>query len=189
MLLPHRPSLNEKIFFFISGFITSAPFPFLVTSLASYFLVLNLPELSAQLISIVVIAPILEEFAKAYPLFYRHGETEKSLMTLGFLTGLGFGLAEFLFYVFVIGVPVFIRIPGLIFHSTNTAVTAYGIGKNKSLFYYLIAVGLHSLSNFSAITGNLWLWGSIGAIIISYILAKILYRRAKEEPIDHWTQK
>jgi len=44
---------------------------------------------------IVILAPFIEELAKVFPLFYRHGETERSLVTLGLLIGLGFGVAEF----------------------------------------------------------------------------------------------
>jgi len=33
---------------------------------------------------IVILAPFIEELAKVFPLFYRHGETERSLVTLGF---------------------------------------------------------------------------------------------------------
>ena len=43
----------------------------------------------------VVLVPFVKELAKVYPLFYMHGEIERSLVTLGLLTGLGFGEAEF----------------------------------------------------------------------------------------------
>jgi hypothetical protein len=55
---------------------------------------------------VVVGASFVEELAKVFPLFYRHGETEPSLVTLGLLTGLSFGEAEFVEYVFLTGAPV-----------------------------------------------------------------------------------
>ena len=54
--------------------------------------------LSAALL-VVVLAPFIEELAKVFPLFYRHGETQRSLVSLGLLIGLGFGIAEFVEYV------------------------------------------------------------------------------------------
>ena len=186
MNTPHRPKLNEKLFFFFSGAITSAPFPFLVTSLLSYFLMLNLTQYWAFLITVSFVAPVLEEFAKAYPLFYRHGETQKSLMTLGFLVGLGFGIAEFLFYVFFLNAVPLVRLPALLFHATNTSIVAYGIAKNKAFSFYLIAVFFHFLNNFSLLSDSFWIVGAAIATFGSYILAWSLYRKTTEEPIDHW---
>ena len=51
-----------------------------------------------------MIAPFIEELAKVFPLFYRHGETERSIVMLGILIGLGFGITEFVLYVAVLGV-------------------------------------------------------------------------------------
>jgi len=186
-MIPHRPKLGEKIFFFISGAIISSPFPILVNSIVSYALMINLPRFSATLISAALIAPVLEEFAKAYPLFFRHGETEKSIMILGFLTGLGFGIAEFLFYVYILKVPALIRVPTLLFHATNTMIIAHGIGQNKSFRFYLFAVWLHFLNNFSALYGNAWFVGGIFATIVSYAFAWYFYRKSTEQTIEHWT--
>jgi len=59
-------------------------------------LVAILPVFIAESVLIVVFAPIIEEFAKAYHLFYRRGETGKSIFILEFLVGLGFGISKFL---------------------------------------------------------------------------------------------
>ena len=75
--------------------------------------------------SAVIFAPFIEEFAKVFPLYYRHGETERSIMNLAVLTGLEFGVTEFVLYVFTLGVPFISRIPGLIFHASSTGITAY----------------------------------------------------------------
>jgi RsiW-degrading membrane proteinase PrsW (M82 family) len=61
---------------------------------------------------IIVLDPFIEEILKVSPLFYRHGETERSLETLGLSIGLGFGIAEFVEYVVFGGVPFIVRIPG-----------------------------------------------------------------------------
>ena len=82
----HNPSIKEKIFFFISGLLVSVPFALF---LAQFYDFLPL------LISGVVMAPFIEELAKVFPLFYRHGETQRSIVNLGVLIGLGFGITEF----------------------------------------------------------------------------------------------
>lgn len=184
--MTHRPKFGEKLFFFLSGAIISTPFPILVNSLASYFLIFKLPTFAGLVISLSIVGPLLEEFAKAYPLFYRHGETEKSLVGLGFLAGLGFGIAEFLFYVFFLKTPVFIRIPPLFFHAANTSLVAYGISQNKPGRFYLLAVFLHFLNNFTALLGGFWFIFGIVATLTSYALAWLFYKKAKEKNIDFW---
>jgi RsiW-degrading membrane proteinase PrsW (M82 family) len=143
----HKPSLREKLFFFSSGIIVSIP---LASFFESFFSSPFSPTY-ASLLTIVVIAPIIEEFAKAYPLFYRHGETKKSIMTLGFLVGLGFGIIEFLEYVLILKVPVIVRLPGIFFHAASTSIVGYGIANKKPAAFYAIAVSLHFANNFAAL--------------------------------------
>jgi len=184
-ILPHRPKVSEKLFFFLSGILISAPFPFLVDSLIAYALYLSLPAFSAAIISIALISPILEEFAKAFPLFFRHGETEKSLFNLGFLTGLGFGVAEFLFYVLALGVPPLLRLPAILFHATNTSIVAYGIGRGKSFQFYALAVLLHFVNNFALMAFS---WGTIVYYVVtltSLVTAFILYTRTSERQLAY----
>ena len=92
-----------------------------------------MPLFFAQVCSSVIFAPFVEEFAKVFPLIYRHGETERSLLDLGILVGLGFGVTEFALYVFTLGAPVLSRVPGVIFHASSTGITAYGIAKKKPI--------------------------------------------------------
>ena len=106
----------------------------------------------ADLVLVVALAPFIEEFAKAIPLAYRHGETQRSLMTMGFLVGLGFGIIEFIEYVFVGDVFFVYRIPGVFFHAVSTSIVGHGIAEKKPLRFYLIAVGLHALNNIIAVT-------------------------------------
>ena len=72
-------------------------------------------------------------------------------MTLGVLTGLGFGITEFILYTFVLGAPLFSRLPGLIFHSASAGITTYGIIKNQPFRFYIFSVTLHSINNIVSI--------------------------------------
>ncbi len=179
---PHRPKLKEKTFFFISGIIVSVPMTLLFGALTSDFLG-NLSFIFANLISLLIFTPLIEEFAKAFPLFYRHGETERSIFILGFLVGLGFGISEFFLYVFAFGVPFPLRLPGILFHAASTSIIAFGIAKKNPIPFYLIAVGLHFLNNLSAI----FLFGTIGIIVAnlgSYYLSWRFYNETSERFIE-----
>ena len=179
---PHRPDLEEKLFFLLSGIIVSIPISLLFETVPNSFLK-TIPPLIATVLSVVILAPFIEEFAKAYPLFYRHGETERSLFILGFLVGLGFGITEFVLYVFVLGIPVYLRLPGIFFHAASASIIAYGIATRRPLTFYLIAVGLHLLNNFSAVFES----GGIGVLvanITAYYLSWHFYRKTTENVID-----
>jgi RsiW-degrading membrane proteinase PrsW (M82 family) len=179
----HRPSVREKFFFFISGVIISVPLTLLVERFSGS-LCVALPVFYATLCSTAIFAPLIEEFAKAYPLFYRHGETERSIFTLGFLVGLGFGISEFLVYVFALGVPIPLRVPGIFFHAASVSITAYGIATKRPIQFYLIAVALHFSNNFSAMFGPFWIIGGVAATVITYIISWRLYRKTSERMIE-----
>lgn len=170
----HKPSLKEYAFFFASGILVSIPF-------ATFFESLYPAGASAALL-IIVLAPFIEELAKVFPLFYRHGETERSLVTLGLLIGLGFGIAEFVEYVALIGVPPIVRIPGIIFHASSATITAYGIAKKNPLPYYLMAVALHVANNFFAVAADLFSLFAV-VLITVYLLAWRYYHLASKEKI------
>ena len=171
----HRPTLREKIFFFISGLLVSVPFALFLSQFYDF-----LP----LLISSALIAPFIEELAKVFPLFYRHGETERSIVMLGVLIGLGFGITEFVLYAVLLGVPPIVRFPGIVFHASSAAITAYGIAKKKPLPFYLIAVGLHMVNNFVAIVYADLFWAlfvQLGVLILVYYLAWHFYRKASKD--------
>jgi RsiW-degrading membrane proteinase PrsW (M82 family) len=171
----HKPSIRELIFFFISGILLSFPFALVFEQLSS---VVSLA------LTIVFLGPFLEELAKVFPLFYRHGETERSIVTLGILIGLAFGITELVLYVFLAGQPLVVRIPGLIFHSSWAAITAYGIAKKNPLPYYLIAVALHITINFFALEAlPLGLFVEIIVLVTAYLLAWRFYHQASKEKI------
>jgi RsiW-degrading membrane proteinase PrsW (M82 family) len=175
----HRPSLKEKLFFLISGVITSVPLTLFVSNFTDSLCVV-LPLTYATICSVALFTPFVEEFAKAYPLFYRHGETVKSLFTLGFLVGLGFGLTEFLLYVIVLRGSVLIRLPGIFFHAASTSITAYGIATKRAWVFYLIAVALHFANNVAAIFDPFWIVVGPVAIAITYLCSWYLYRQTSE---------
>jgi RsiW-degrading membrane proteinase PrsW (M82 family) len=110
----HKPGTKEKLFFFLSGIITSVPLTLFVSTFTDS-LCVSLPIFYAQLCSVAIFTPFVEEFAKVFPLFYRHGETTRSIFSLGFIVGLGFGLTEFVLYVFMLNQPISVRLPGIIF--------------------------------------------------------------------------
>ncbi len=179
---PHRPKITEKIFFLISGIIVSVPMTLLFGTLTNNFLG-NVSFVFANLISLLIFTPFIEEFAKAFPLFYRHGETQRSMFVLGFLVGLGFGLSEFFLYVFVFGVPFPVRLPGILFHAASTSIIAYGIAVRNPVPFYLLSVGLHFLNNFSAVF-ELGVVGIFVANIGAYYLSWHFYNLTSEKFID-----
>ncbi|MEM3404544.1 MAG: PrsW family glutamic-type intramembrane protease [Nitrososphaeria archaeon] len=180
----HKPSIREQFFFLLSGMIISVPLTlFINTSIASFLEGLFHPFYIA-LLSTAILAPITEEFAKSYPLFYRHGETERSIFKLGFLTGLGFGISEFFLYVLVYRAPVFIRLFGILFHACNTSIVAFGLAKKRLLLFYLVAVFLHFSNNFLAIFGPMSFLGGITILILTYMFSLVLYKKTTEKAVD-----
>jgi len=172
----HIPSIREKSFFFASGLLVSVPFALFFSQFYDF-----LP----LLISSGIIAPFIEELAKVFPLFYRHGETERSIVTLGILIGLGFGITEMVLYVFLLGVPPFARIPGVVFHAASAGVVAYGIAKKSPLPLYLVAVGLHVANNVFAIISEQFLGVFVQMLVLitAFYLAWYFYHKASKDKI------
>ena len=170
----HKPNIKELTFFFASGIRVSIPMTLFFSQVYPF-----LP----LFLSIVVLAPFVEELVKVFPLFYRHGESQRSLVILGILIGLGFGISELVLYVFFLGVPLVERIPGVIFHASSAAITAYGIAKKNPLPYYLIAVTLHIANNFFALETALpfGLFVELIVLIVAYLLAWRVYHKASKE--------
>ena len=183
MTRSHKPSLGEMLFFLGSGAIVSIPMALFFEPSAD-FLSNYFPPLQAEILAVAVLAPIVEEFAKAYPLFYRHGESQKSLFSLGFLVGLGFGVTEFFAYVLLLGVPFWLRLPGILFHADLTSIVAYGIGARRSGLFFLVAVFFHFSVNFLAIMEYPTLLYAL-ALGGAYSLCFILYTITSERMIDY----
>jgi RsiW-degrading membrane proteinase PrsW (M82 family) len=173
----HKPSKKEYIFFFATGIVVSIPF-------AAFFEAFFPSTALAALLLIVVGAPFIEELAKVFPLFYRHGETERSVVTLGLLIGLGFGIAEFAEYVAIVHTPPIARIPGIVFHASSATITAYGVAKKNPIPYYLIAVFLHLANNFFAVVNDLFsFFIELLVLITTYLLAWRFWHLARKDVI------
>jgi len=181
--LSHKPGLGEMLFFLSPGVIASIPIALFFEPSTS-FLSNFFPPFQAQVLAIAILAPFIEEFAKAYPLFYRHGESQKSLFTMGLLVGIGFGITEFFAYVLLLRVPFYERLPGILFHASLTSIVAYGIATKRSALFYLIAVFLHSSVNFLAILIGP---GLPNALLLgtAVTLAFVLYTRTSDRVIDY----
>jgi hypothetical protein len=172
----HKPTHRELAFFFSSGILVSIPFALFFSQLYT---------LVPAALAVVIFAPFIEELAKVFPLFYRHGETERTYVTLGVLIGLGFGISEFVLYVFLEGVSPIARFPGIIFHASSAAITAYGIAKKNPLPYYLLSVSLHIANNFFALSGDIFfgVFAELLVLISVYLLAWRLYHKASKDKI------
>jgi RsiW-degrading membrane proteinase PrsW (M82 family) len=133
----------------------------------------------------VIFAPFIEELSKVWPLFYRHGETQRSLVILGVLVGLGFGITELVLYVFVYGAPFIARLPGVIFHASSAGITAFGVAKKKPLPYYLISVALHLINNLVAFSSIILVGLTVQVIVLvtAYLLVWHFYNKASDKTV------
>jgi RsiW-degrading membrane proteinase PrsW (M82 family) len=177
----HKPDASEMLFFFLCGVIISVRLTLFIYQYTDPLLT-GLNSFTVALVSRTIFAPFIEEFAKAYPLFYRHGETQRSIFNLATIVGLGFGFVELLTYV-SLGTPIIYRIPGLFFHPASTAVTAYGIATKRPLPFYLIAVFFHFANNFLALalTDDSPLFSSIFVVSITVFVFWQLRNKTKEK--------
>jgi len=182
----HKPGITELLFFLVSGAILSVPLTLFISGFAESLLV-GLSPFYASLVSVAIFAPFIEEFAKIFPLFYRHGETQRSIFKLALFVGLGFGIVEFLTYVFGLGVDPVVRLPGLFFHPASTAISAYGIATKRPFQFYMLAVALHFSNNFLAIT-NPFFSSSVIIVVVAVLVAYQLNAKTKEKFIDPLNQ-
>ncbi len=176
----HKPDLEEKLFFLIAGMLASVPLTLFIDQFTSP-LLNGLPAISASLVSAIFFAPFIEEFAKAFPLFYRHGETQRSFLTLGFLVGFGFGVVEFLTYVLALDASIPSRLPAIVLHPIITTITAYGIATKRTALFYLLAVTLHLSFNLSVLffplLPNI---AALAVLLLAFSLFLRFYNRTKE---------
>ncbi len=178
----HRPRTREMIFFFFCGVIMSISITFFISAVLEAPLS-GLPALSAQVIFVAVFPGFIEEFSKIFPLYYRHGETQRSILNLAIMVGLGFAIVELLEYVIFLGTPIYVRVPGLFFHPSTTAISAYGIATKRPIPFYLLAAALHFSANFSAIVSPFPFSLEFIFIALAIYLAYSFYNRTKEKPI------
>jgi RsiW-degrading membrane proteinase PrsW (M82 family) len=175
--------LGKKAFFFVSGVIISIPFTIYAKNLTNPLLFDFLKRIFyIRLFSTAIFTPIIEEFAKAYPLLHRQGDTKKSLLPLGFLVGLGFGVNELLIYVLEKGATIHSRLPVIFFHAATTTITAYGIRRNRPFLPYLIAASLHSALNLAALYHLFWLTSGYPIILTTFLIA--FHLNTKKSPVS-----
>jgi len=111
----HKPDIKENIFFFTSRLLASVLFTLFFSEISASLCVavpllfVAVPLLFVQVCSSVIFATFTEEVAKVIPLFYRHVETERSILDLGII--IGFGMTKFVLYVFTLGAPLIARVP------------------------------------------------------------------------------
>jgi RsiW-degrading membrane proteinase PrsW (M82 family) len=170
------------LLFFSCGIIMSIPMTLLAGALVDPLLV-NYTQFTAELLSTAFFTPFIEEFSKIFPLYYRHGETQRSILNLAIMVGLGFAIVELLEYVFLFGTPAAYRLPGLFFHPSTTAIAAYGIATKRPAPFYLLAVVLHFAANFLAIIYPFPFSASILIVGLTVWLAWTFYGRTKEKMI------
>ncbi len=181
----HKPSINELLFFLLSGVIVSVPLTLFIEQNLGVPLLTGLSSFDVTLITLAVFAPFVEEFSKVFPLFYRHGETQRSIFNLALCVGLGFGIVEFVTYVASYGPQIIpYRISGLFFHPASTSITAYGIATRRPLPYYLAAVSLHFANNFFAVTTPAALPSSVIVLAITLFASWRLHDKTKEKFIE-----
>ncbi len=176
----HRPGKLEMVSYLIQGLIVSVAISVTLETVARNYVAILVPGDLGYVILVSVFAPLIEEFTKVFPLLFRHAETERSIVKLGLLAGLGFGIAEFAVYVWVLGAPVAIRFPEMLFHASNAAIVAYGIAKHRFTGFYLLAVGLHFVNNFSTFFGDIWYFVGIPTFAFSYYLAWTCFSKSSD---------
>ncbi len=181
----HKPSIRELLFFLLSGAVVSVPLTLFIEQNFATPLLSGFPTFDITIISVALFAPFVEEFAKVFPLFYRHGETQRSIFNLALFVGIGFGIVEFITYVASFGLQVIPnRIPGLFFHPASTSITAYGIATKRPLPFYLAAVSLHFVNNFFAVTAPAVLPTSVIVLAISLFASWRLHDRTQNKFIE-----
>lgn len=160
-----------------------------------------------SLLSLVVVAPVIEELAKALGLGLvrnRIREMEDGIV-YGAAIGLGFGATENLLYglralqesgiedaAITIGFRV---LSSVLLHAGSTALVGYGYARMRLrgqglgivLPYYLMAVLQHALYNY--LVGPQLLWSFVAAIVMVFIVTGLLrrqIRRLDAQPRDAW---
>ncbi len=180
----HKPGLMEMTSYLVQGLVVSVAISYFVETFAKDYVATVIPGALGYIILVAGVAPLIEEFMKVFPLMNRHAETERSIIKLGFLSGLGFGIAEFIVYVGFLNAPIAVRFPEMFFHAAITSVVAYGVAKHQFMKFYLLAVLLHFFNNILTFFGNLWLIGGVAVIVASYYLAWDSYSKSSDSFLE-----
>ena len=156
------------------------------------------------LLTVVVVAPIAEEFAK--PLALRIKTVKREIaepedgLIYGAVAGLGFSATENLFYgwdALMEGIAIFLvlisirSIAGCLLHASATAWTGYGYGKTllnhtslvRVIPYFLLAIFLHGFYNFVVSFEVLGTLLALGAAFL-FVIISIYLVRSKIQTLD-----
>ncbi len=179
----HSPTWKEMAFFFVSGAIIGIPVnAYLHNNLMD--VITGISPFYLLIICELVLCPFIEEFSKVFGLIYRHGETQQSFFKLAVLSGLGFGIAEFLILSFDTRTFFVINFSGIFFHPLTVAITAYGLATNQAFRYYFLAVFFHFLNNLFLIllpSNIIALLTSVGIVIITYFIVRKIQNKTKNQ--------
>ncbi|MEA3136488.1 MAG: hypothetical protein QOC71_769 [Thermoplasmata archaeon] len=160
-----------------------------------------------SLLSLVVIAPLLEELAKGLGLGLvrnRIRELEDGIV-YGAAIGLGFAATENLLYglqalgdsgIQEAALTIAFRVlSSVLLHAGSTALLGYGYARMRLrkqglivlMPYYLFAVAQHAIYNF--LVGPQYLWGFVAAVVMVLVVTGLLrrqIRRLDAQPRDAW---
>ncbi len=149
-------------------------------------------------ITVVVIAPIVEEFTKPLALRLRSVRSQLTEMEDGLIygavAGLGFSATENLLYGYSFLTEGFISflilmamrsVGGCLLHASATSLTGYGFGKTvlkKSSFfgvlpYYLLAIFMHGFYNFLVSYETLGVFSGLILAFLFVIVAISMIRK------------
>jgi len=178
--------LGKKAFFFLSGVLISIPLTLHVRKFVDP-LLYKIPLFKGQGWKLLkpfrkaIFTPFLEEFAKAYPILYRSDDNKRSLVTLGSLVGLGFGIAESIMFISRGEASINGRLLPTLFHAASTAIVAYGIAKDRPKRSFLASVTLHSLHNLFIVLQIPWVISVWPVLLATFSIA--VYLHIKTSPI------
>jgi len=163
------------VFAVVIAIFLSLALTWLFNRFAPPYVILGSEQTLESLVVVLVIAPFVEEGAKAvgiYTTAYNINEVEDGIV-YGAASGLGFSATENLFYGIAalvtlgpagsITLIVVRSISSTLLHASATSTTGLGVGKslvsggkNRVAPYYLIAVAMHASFNFFASFGELY---------------------------------
>ena len=149
-------------------------------------------------IAAVVIAPLVEELAKALGLGFvrRHVDELEDGLVYGVAVGLGFAATETFLYGILeltddsvasaLAVVVTRNFSSMLLHAGSSALLGFGYAamrlRGGSLAglvpYYLLAAALHALYNLLVLSDN-WL-GFVAAVVMVFTVITVLLRRVKQ---------
>ena len=113
------------MFFFSSGILVSIPFALFFSQFYTLF---------PAALAVVILAPFIEELGKGFPTILQTWGNREIICYLGRFDWVGFWYFRVCFVRFLFRSFSYVaRFPGIIFHSSSAAITAYGIAKKESL--------------------------------------------------------